>query len=122
MLHHNPLQHMYKKNASIPSLLHLHKDTVQNQASLWGALAQVMETSNGSVEVVGLAKVPCASAAELEGCLAEANGLRTTSKTDANDTSSRSHSISQVTLHPPGDANAEQPLVRRKGLRCAREK
>jgi len=48
-----------------------------------------MEGTNGAVEVVGLAKVPCSSAKELEACMAEANGLRTTSKTDANDTSSR---------------------------------
>ena len=48
-----------------------------------------MEGTNGAVEVVGLAKVPCSSAKELEASMAEANGLRTTTKTDANDTSSR---------------------------------
>ena len=72
---------------------------------------EVMEDAKGGVEVVGLAKVPCASADELSALLDEAAALRTTSKTDANDTSSRSHSIVQIFLHPPGDANAVEPLV-----------
>jgi len=55
--------------------------------------------------------VPVSTAAETEQCVEEAMALRTTSKTDANDTSSRSHSIIQIFLHPPGDINAEQPLV-----------
>jgi hypothetical protein len=71
-----------------------------------------MEGSKGDIDIVGLAKVPVSSAPELEACLEEAMSLRTTSKTDANDTSSRSHSIIQIFLHPAGDTEAQQPLVR----------
>jgi kinesin family protein 2/24 len=71
---------------------------------------ELMENSRGEVDIMGLAKVPVASAAEVDTLFAEAMALRTTSKTDANDTSSRSHSIIQIFLHPPGDETASQPL------------
>lgn len=72
---------------------------------------EVLEDEKGRIEIVGLAKVPVQSADDLAGLLEEASAMRTTQKTDANDASSRSHSITQIFLHPAGDSEAEKPHV-----------
>lgn len=71
----------------------------------------VLEDENGLVSVVGLAKVPVSTAGELTELLEQSSQLRTTQKTDANDASSRSHSVTQIFLHPPGDSEAGQPHI-----------
>jgi hypothetical protein len=57
---------------------------------------EVLEDEKGRIEIVGLAKVPVQSADDLAGLLEEASAMRTTQKTDANDASSRSHSITSA--------------------------
>lgn len=62
-----------------------------------------MEDSKGRVEVMGLMKVPVTSAQDVLDLLDSAAQLRTTSKTDANDESSRSHSVCQIYVQESDD-------------------
>ena len=60
------------------------------------ARLEVLEDGRGRVQVVGLREVEVASAAELMAMVKQAEELRATGATSANETSSRSHAILQV--------------------------
>ena len=64
------------------------------------------EDGNGEVQIADLEEVPVASADELMQLIDEGNSVRTTQKTEANDTSSRSHAICQIVLRARAAARA----------------
>ena len=67
---------------------------------------QVREDGNGEVQIADLEEVPVATAEEIMQLIDEGNSLRTTQKTEANDTSSSSHAICQIVLRARAAARA----------------
>ena len=59
---------------------------------------KVLEDGNGEVVVTGLQEIEAANPQEFLEIVEEGNNARTTHTTEANDTSSRSHAICQITL------------------------
>ena len=64
------------------------------------ARLEVLEDGRGRVQVVGLREVAVASAVELMAMVKQAEELRATGATSANETSSRSHAILQARCAP----------------------
>ncbi|KAJ1444753.1 P-loop containing nucleoside triphosphate hydrolase protein [Pelagophyceae sp. CCMP2097] len=62
------------------------------------ARLQVREDARGEVNVIGLEEVLVRDAAELLATIDRGNALRTTQRTEANDTSSRSHAVCQISI------------------------
>ncbi|KXS19523.1 kinesin-domain-containing protein, partial [Gonapodya prolifera JEL478] len=63
---------------------------------------QMMEDARGDVQVVGLTRVRVGSAEECRRQVERGNTERTTGRTEANDTSSRSHAVFQVVVWESG--------------------
>ncbi|KAJ3338952.1 hypothetical protein HDU93_008851 [Gonapodya sp. JEL0774] len=59
---------------------------------------QLLEDSRGDVQILGLARVPVRSAEECFQMAARGAVERTTGRTEANDTSSRSHAVFQIVV------------------------
>uniref|UniRef100_A0A7S3JTH3 Kinesin-like protein n=1 Tax=Aureoumbra lagunensis TaxID=44058 RepID=A0A7S3JTH3_9STRA len=68
-------------------------DLLQDRARL-----QVREDGKGEVNIIGLSKERVHSPEELLAAIDKGNKIRTTQRTEANDTSSRSHAICQIHL------------------------
>ena len=58
----------------------------------------VREDGKGEVHIAGLEEVSVSSEEDLHALIEQGNRIRTTQKTEANDTSSRSHAICQIAL------------------------
>eukprot|EP00177_Eucheuma_denticulatum_P006092 GFKZ01011108.1.p1 GENE.GFKZ01011108.1~~GFKZ01011108.1.p1 ORF type:complete len:1025 (-),score=167.77 GFKZ01011108.1:1391-4372(-) len=65
------------------------------------------EDSNNEVQIVGLRERLCEVEEDVLACIDEGSAARATGVTGANDDSSRSHAIFQITLRNPPQENAE---------------
>ena len=61
-------------------------------------LLKLLEDSKGKIQVQGLKELFVSSDDELHEIIRNGNGVRTTAATKANDTSSRSHAVTQIKI------------------------
>ncbi len=81
-------------------------DLLNDKASL-----NILEDKNNDIQIQGLTETIAESAKDLLQIMEVANSVRTTHSTVANDTSSRSHAICQVTLKKSGSDRGKLLLV-----------